>query len=239
MSLKQVGLSHPIKFDWMNLTALEVSREIDHVQIAKHLDEHLREEIQGSESRRKSINSLIRIWAKIPESQIRFQQKAIKLFIDANADERIWLHWGMTLTAYPIFTEAATTIGKLLKLQTYATSGQVHRDIYSNWGQRSTLTKSIQSILTSMKDWGVLQYDSKLRRYIPGKKYKTNRSELESWFIEAFLRSVNKQINIQQLNNTYPLFPLTFKIKPTEIIKNKEFLVNSNYNEESWIKLRI
>ena len=239
MSLRQVGLSHPIKLDWMNLTALEVSRETDLVQIAKHLEEHLREEIQGSESRRKSINSLIRIWATMPESQIRFQQKTIKLFLDANADERIWLHWGMSLTAYPIFTEVVTTIGKLLKLQTYATSGQIHRDIYSHWGQRSTLTKSIRSILTSIKDWKVIQYDSKLRRYIPGKKYTTNRSELEIWFIEAFIRSTNKQINIQQLNNAYPLFPFTFKITPIDITKNKELSINSNYNEESWIKLRI
>jgi len=239
MSLKQVGLSHPIKLDWMNLTALEVSRETDLVQIAKHLDEYLREEIQGSESRRKSINSLIRIWAGMPDSQLWFQQKTLKLFLDANADERIWLHWGMSLAAYPIFTEVVTTIGKLLKLQTYATSGQVHRDIYSHWGQRSTLTKSIQSILISIKDWKVIQYDSKLRRYISGKKYTTNRSELETWFIEAFIRSTNKQINIQQLNNTYTLFPFTFKITPIDIIKNKELSINSNYNEESWIKLRV
>jgi hypothetical protein len=223
----------------MNLAAEETYRLGDPLQVGHHLNELLKNEIKGSESRRKSVLSLVRVWARVPEPQFELQKRGLGLYLDSNTEEKIWLHWGMSIAAFPIFVDVALTIGKLLKLQAYITSGQVHREIYSKWGQRSTLQKAVQSILISMKDWGTLTYDEKLRRYEQGARFSAQTIEIQKWLLEILLFSNNTQINISQINNNPLTYPFKFNINITDIINSNEFIINSYHNEDSFIKLRV
>jgi hypothetical protein len=70
---------------------------------------------------------LMRMWVRVPKEHRQLHQNAIKLFNIVQHQDRIWIHWGMILLAYPFFRDVASTVGRLMLLQGEVTSSQIHR----------------------------------------------------------------------------------------------------------------
>jgi hypothetical protein len=64
------------------------------------------------------------------------------------------------------FFDVATHAGKLLKLHGQANRSQVKRRMTETWGDRSTLERTIQHVLRSMVQWGLLRKGDEPRSLI-------------------------------------------------------------------------
>ena len=63
---KIVGISHRLKRAWLDAVLDRLVQTTDEKELRAFLDEHLREELPGTESRAKATGIILRIWSGVP-----------------------------------------------------------------------------------------------------------------------------------------------------------------------------
>jgi hypothetical protein len=230
--LKRVGFDRNIKLEWLDKTAHLLILEEDKGKIKDVLDNCLTEEIKGKESRRKSINILMRSWVNVKEEHKVRQEKALKLYEKIKGKEKLALHWCMVILAYELFFDVSEIIGKLLNLQNEFSLSTVRRRVYETWGERSTLYYAIDRVLRSMKDWGVIEPNAKPGEYIKTGKIEIESKEVQLLLLETYL-AASQRMNVfyAELEMVNALFPFMIDITLNDI-QNYENLKISNMGME-------
>ena len=154
---KLVGISQKIKRAWLDAVLDRLVRTTDEAELRIFLDEHLKDELPGKESRAKTAGIILRIWSGIPPEHWSLRDRALQMLPRISGQERIWLHWGMTALAYPFFRDTAEVVGRLLGLQDDFTTAQVQARMLTTWGDRATSKDAVQKLITTLVDWGVLR----------------------------------------------------------------------------------
>lgn len=222
-SSKTIGFDRKIELSWLDATAYWTSQGLSkndtHQKLYELLDGRLSDQGERS-ARRKTITVLLHIWRDVPVTLKAFRDEGISLYQRFSGKERVALHWGMCLATYPFFHTAAEAMGKLLALQNYITTSQMHRRMQEIYGERSTLVYAIQRLIRSIAIWGLLE------RKKPG-DYKTkekidlsSKPGISEWLVEAlFYGSSTKMIPYEQLASVSALFPFGLTI-PLEKVAN-------------------
>ncbi len=111
----------------------------------------------NNSGRGKTLTVLTRIWLTVPEQVESLRDRALKCLAAANGENRLAVHWAMVVATHPFFFDVATHVGKLLALHGHANRSQIKRRMTESWGDRSTAERTIQDVLKSMAQWGVLK----------------------------------------------------------------------------------
>jgi hypothetical protein len=190
MNNRRIGFDRELKLDWLDLTAGLVQEGFDIRQTRQELTARLASEIPGQEACRKTVTVLTRLWSRVPLEHQALQSEALDLLPRIVPEERLWLHWGMSLIAYPFFRDVASTAGRLLKLQGEFESTQVLRRMQEAWGQRTTLERAVQRLLQTFVAWGVTRELPSARHvYQAAPPRQTTNLTLALWLMECVLRS--------------------------------------------------
>ncbi len=222
---KTIGFDRKIELAWLDATVYWTSQGLNkddtHRKLYELLDGRLSDRGERS-SRRKTITVLLHIWHGIPGSLIAFRDEGISLYQRYAGKERVALHWGMCLATYPFFHKAAEAIGKLLALQNYVTTSQVHRRMQEFYGERSTLVYATQRLIGSIAGWGLLERKKKPGEYKPGEKIDLrSKPGISKWLIEAlFYGKSTKMIPFEQIASVSSLFPFNVNINLENVSKN-------------------
>jgi hypothetical protein len=220
----RVGIARRIKLEWLDAAAWKAATETDAAEIRKYLDELLRPECRGKEARRKTITALTRIWITVPQEHRSLQQRALRMLVEGSSDTRIWLHWGMTLLAYPFFRDIADIIGRLLALQDEVSLQQIYRRLTEKWGERSYLYRVARHVVRSMVDWDVLQDTSVRGVYVPTQRLETSSAEVQLLLLEALLLAeATPAVILQQLPQLPTAFPFDMNISAAHIRRSERF----------------
>lgn len=187
----------------------------------------------------KSLNVLSRIWIRVPEKHRESRDRGLDLFQKGKPDERLWLHWGMILVAYPVFLDIVVITGRLLGLQGEVTSGQIRRGIVSEWGNRTTLTRSVNRILQSMRDWRVLVKKGNNKPYTRSRKIESDNVDVNLWIIEAIIRAEDAPAQpLTRLERHPALFPFNIKLSRSELLESKYFELSRQGLNRQMVSLR-
>jgi len=218
-----IGFDRRIRLEWLDATAWKTGTEENVAEVRKYLNELLKTEYKNKEARRKTITVLTRIWVRVPDEHRVLQGRARKILFESDPGTRLWLHWGMTLLAYPFFRDITTIIGRLLTLQSEVSLQQISRRLAERWGERSTVRRACQRVVRSMVDWGVLDDTSTPGVYIPVAKKETTAEDVQLWFLEALLCSEPTPIiPLQQLSQIPSAFPFHLDISIITIRQSKQ-----------------
>lgn len=218
-----IGFDRRIRLEWLDAAAWKTGTEVNIAEVRKYLNDLLQSEYQNKEARKKTITVLTRIWARVPEEHRTLQGRALKILLESDPGTRLWLHWGMTLLAYPFFRDIATIIGHLLTLQNEVSLEQIRRRLTERWGDRSTVSRACQRVVRSMVDWGVLEDTAVKGIYIPATKKGPASDNVQLWFLEALLRSEPTPIMpLQQLLQIPSAFPFHLDISVVAIRQSKK-----------------
>ena len=167
----------------------------------------------------KATCILMRAWVTVPQKTAALRDQGLELFEHADASDRLALHWGMCMVAYPFFTMVAESTGRLIRLQGTVAQAQVLRRIWDQIGERATVTRAAQRVLRSLADWKVLDYVEEPGIYKAGPVRTVRNRELALWLIEATLHaSGQKYVSLQTLRTSPSLFPFSLEPVPAGAI---------------------
>lgn len=222
-----VGFDRKIKREWLDALADRVAQDQDAATLRLYLHEILKEEHPGDTARGKTVTVLMRIWALVPEEHHHLREQAFDLLKSISASDRIWLHWGMCLMAYPLFHDMAAAAGRLLKLQDDFTWGQIHRRLIDGWGERTTVKKAVPRLVRSMADWNTLA-ESEERGHFQAMPLLTTKSKpLQLWLLRAsHIAEGNEMIEATQLLSLPSCFPFKITAGKTDVRRCKDFDVH-------------
>jgi hypothetical protein len=190
MNNRRIGFDRELKLNWLDLTAGLVLEGLDIQQLRQELLARLSAEISGDKACKNTVSVLTRIWARVPPEHQSLRAEVLTLLPHVSPPDRLWLHWGMSLLAYPFFHDVAAIVGRLLGLQGEFASTQVLRRMQESWGQRTTLERAVRRLLQTFVAWGVTRELPSARHvYQAAPPRQTTNSTLALWLIECVLRS--------------------------------------------------
>ena len=80
------------------------------------------------------------------------------MLLIGTAEQKVAIHWAMAMGTPSFFYDVASNVGKLLTLHGQANRSQIKRRMTETWGDRSTLERTIQHVLRSITQWGLLRH---------------------------------------------------------------------------------
>lgn len=229
MRLNRIGLSRYIALEWLNETARATKEFRDPEQVKEVLQNTI-DSHEGKEAKRKTIDVLTRTWARVEDEHVSLRDEALDIFDSDNSIEKIMLHWGLLLLAYPIFRDVTESIGKLSNLQGYVTISQVKRSIKKDWGDRTTLNKTVDRIFQSLVEWNVLQgTDGSFKL---NKKICASKVNVQKWLLTSLLQSIKPRlVSSDDLLTHSSLFPFSFDITIKQLTEcSKIEIINQGSN---------
>ena len=190
----QIGFSQRIRLEWFEQTANLILVGNDKARINDTLQDFLQDRVSvGGTSvrgnREKAITILLKTWLTVPCELGTLRDEGLELLQGLRRKDRIAVHWGMALAAYPFWGAVAAHTGRLLRLQGTAAAAHVQRRIREKYGERETASRAARRVLRSFIDWGVLNETHDKGVYEQGRQYSVDEPRLIAWMVEASLRA--------------------------------------------------
>jgi len=222
-----VGFDRKIKKEWLDALADQAARGEDVPALRRYLHKLLKEDHPAETARGKTVTVLMRIWVHVPEEHQPIRAQAFDLLKKIRSSDRIWLHWGMCMLAYPLFRGTATATGRLLKLQDEFTLVQLQRRLIDVWGERSTVKRACQRIVRSMIEWDTLADFDGPGHFRAATKLTARSRALQLWFLRAgHSASEAEMVESQQLLNLPSSFPFKLTIGKTDLRRSGHFAMH-------------
>lgn len=232
---KMIGLSRNLKLQWLNKVAELVLEGLTEQEIKEQLNLYLSFEISSVINIRKTREILMNIWVYENDYSKKIRATALEL-IRNYPEYSVPIHWCMMLTAYPVFADMCRFIGKMAEFQDELTLAQLKQKLFDEWGERTTLFHSIDKLVSTLKELGVIVCDK------PG-IYRIKLHRVNNSNVSAFLVYVMMLVNdcgyyaITDINSSTYLFPFEYKIEKKILLEDKRFTMN-NFGGDLSISLR-
>ncbi len=184
--------------------------------------------MHGSEAQRKTIDVLSAIWVKTEKSAPGIRQEALGLFHTlSSSQERLWLHYGMALICYPFFRKCTAAIGQISRTGEMVTRKMVKDRIAGDYGHLGGLDRSVERVLASLLDWGILTPGEKKNQYHIQLKNFSSSNEVQSWLLCcALFAHPSEALPFNDLLHLPELFPFNLTIGIDYLRRDARFEVN-------------
>jgi hypothetical protein len=216
---KGIGFNRNIKLAWLDAAAAFCAEMDEATAVRGRLLPIIQSEI-SAENSRKIIDILLNIWFKSKEERPALWQQAIQIFQETTAlSDRVWLHYGLTITAYPFFWQAVTIIGQQSRYAETITTAAVRQALYAELGELGSVEAATSRVIFSLRDWGILATGDQRNEYRP--QYRvlaTERPLLEQWLLSCALHAhAAEQISVTDLLHLPALFPFNFTVSAADL----------------------
>ncbi|GAB7386950.1 hypothetical protein BSNK01_07860 [Bacillaceae bacterium] len=214
-----VGFDYNLRLHQLDFIAREMVRVPSVKELYQLVEQYLMSDIAGSEARKKARTVLFKTWVKVPPEHTEVRDLALKLFPDVSPEERLILHWGLILMAYPFFRDMAEQAGRLLHIQGEFSSLQIGRKMRALYGEREKVKVGMKKILQTWRDFQVIAPKGQV--YV-AKKHAVAHPALKQWLCEAYLRATGKAgVEINRVDEEMSLFPFAFTLSDYELKGNE------------------
>ena len=224
---KMVGLSRNIKLVWLNKTVEFINEGLSGEELKSALHEYLSYEIKSKDNLRKTRDILLRLWSYENEDLTQLRKDALAT-INTDSDNALAANWALMLVAYPVFADICKLVGKMSEYQDEITLSQLKQKMFDEWGERTTLYHSMDKIIATLKDFGVLKSDRPGKYVVTKKKIKNDSVTL--LLLKAAMKSSGEHYySIPSLSNMSVLFPFEYTPK-MEVLLNDKSITNSSFD---------
>ncbi len=212
---KGIGFNRNIKRVWLDAAAAFCAETDDAAVIRARLEPIIALEISSRANIRKTIDILLNIWHKSRAISPGLYDQAAAIFQETAAPgDRLWLHYGLTLLAYPFFNTVAGIMGQISRYEPELTAGQVRKQTMAELGQLGSLNEALSRIIFSLRDWGILVNGAKQYHYAPQFQHlTTEQTRLETWLLTCALAAhAAAELPIADLLKLPQLFPFRLTV---------------------------
>jgi hypothetical protein len=202
-----IGFDRYIERSWLEQVAEWVVQGNSRDDLQQLVDDYLAPFINGATSLRKTKNVLFGVWVNTSDKNRPFKEQAINHLKTCTREERLALHWGLSIASYPFFASLARLIGRLLRLQDDIISKELVRRSVEQHGDTESVRRATVRLLQSFGEWGVLIPESK-SLFHPPEKIKLNNPELVTWLLASvFFSNGRDRISIEEIMSDPAWFP--------------------------------
>ena len=224
---RRIGFDRHIKLDWLDTMAGIVKKEPDINKIRIDMHSYFEKEFPLYEARRKTITVLSRIWYKVPKEHLDIRNRGLELLPNLEQKDRIWIHWGLTLLAFPFVRDIATYLSRCFSLNDSCSTQEITRKMEESWGYRTTMKRALDRVIQSFDNWNVIVKDEKNGIITTKLRLKSSDKSLNLWLLEAILLAENDHsIPMDQVNKIPSGFPFDFSLTYSDILESNRFSVN-------------
>ncbi len=212
---KGIGFNRNIFLPWLDAAAALCADTNDPAEIRARLEPVVGQDLKGVEARRKTIDILINIWLKSREVAPHLRAEAVPWFQTTPVtDDRLWLHYGLTLVYYPFFRECAAIIGQFSRHEGAITNRMVKQRLVAERGHLGSLDRAEECVVASLRNWGILTESDQRYAYVPQRQALTASSTgLEAWLLACALRAhPAEELLFADLLHLPELFPFRFTL---------------------------
>jgi hypothetical protein len=232
---KRIGFDRMIEIDWLDAIASSIREQKNLNDIRDEMHNLLESEFPQYEARRKTITVLLRIWYKVPSENKAIRDHALLLLPQLNHNDRLWIHWGMILLAFPFFKDITRILNRCFSFHDSCASAEIQRKMEETWGKRYTMKRALGRVLQSLKSWDIIRKESTSENFISRPQIFAQNKEVEFWFIEALLLSQESQSIPMDLITRFPeAFPFGITLEQSDIMNSGRFTIqqlSGNRNE--------
>ena len=242
---RMIGYNRTVKLRWLDEALDLFLAGMSDADIYEALRERLKDELSvGSTaqrgSREKTITLLMKTWIRVPPPLQELREDGVRLLQGVRRSERLPLHWGMTMAAYPFWRVVADVTGRLFRLQGTAAPMQVQRRVKELLGEREAATRSARYVLRAFVDWGVIVDSARNGEYSPVPPFSVTDSKLAVWLLEAAVVSTpGGVLEFRSLVNGPCLFPFQIgRLTPEQLPESGRLEVVRHSLEETVVCVR-
>ncbi|RFA35520.1 hypothetical protein CAI16_07710 [Virgibacillus dokdonensis] len=219
---KPVGFDQKVLLNHLDYTANQTKKH-SRKEMYTVLDNYLRDDITGVKSRKNAITMLMKIWYRVDDELKPIRDEILEEFSQLTNEERLLVHWGLTIAAYPFFKDVSNEFGRLFQLQDEVSSKAINNRMKEAYGDRRRVEVATSAVLGSMKAWNIIQPVSK-SIYTISEKIIITSSLIQSFFVQILLNVLDSDALHVDLIENHPLFfPFNCELNITELRERKSF----------------
>lgn len=237
---KKIGFDRTIAIEWLDAGTAQVAKGQSPTQVRQYLWDFLEDVEPGNTNnsgRGKTLTVLTRIWVAVPLNAERLKEAALRCFLSGTAEQRVAIHWSMAMGTHPFFYDVVSNVGKLLTLNGQANRSQIKRRMTETWGDRSTLERTIQHVLRSITQWGLLRHGQEKGSLIAPARRIAVTDEIAELLIHAVLLSQGHGLPLSQLAAHPALFPFDLQFQPALLRKSNYMRVQRQGDQSDFVEL--
>ncbi len=229
---QRIGFGKKIRLDWLIVALRSRARSIPFPDVCDELSLLIAETNPGRVAISKALSNIRQVVFEPIPVCADFAERGVTLYRQNGAIAALPVLWGLSITSYSFFSQTASTIGRLLRLQEQFSAHEMVRRLTERVGDRRYVDRVARYNLSSLINWGILRYTLSDKMYRFSTFQYINDAETVAWLYEALLRSIDRSaLPIQQVLAHPMLFP--FKIEApasAKIVKANSNLVINRQN---------
>jgi hypothetical protein len=236
-----IGLDRRVDLEWLDAAADLAAAGAATAERRAHLWSLLEGAVSGDKfnsARGKTVTVLHHVWGDVPGPAASLRGRAVAQLEGSTPDDRLALHWAMMVGTYPVFTDSAASVGRLLALQGSFTLAHLTRRLVAVWGERSTLERAGQRIVRSMVQWGALRDTATRGMYEALPRRRKVGPSIAVVLIEALLVDADEaSVHLDQLTGHPALFPFDLDLNAGHIRGASQFRVHRQGLDADFVEL--
>ncbi len=237
---RRIGFDRTIAAEWLDAAVARAMTGEAPEATRKFLWDFLADVELGethNSGRGKTLTVLTRIWEDVPEQAEPLKRAALKCVAATTGNRRLAVHWAMVARTHPFFFDVATHVGKLLKLHGQASRSQIKRRMTETWGDRSTLERTIQHVLRSMAQWGLLRKGEEPGSLIGPPQRVCINDDVGQLLLHSVLLGHGKGLPFSHLLDHPALFPFAVYATARDLTRNPIFRVQRQSDQSDFVEL--
>jgi hypothetical protein len=236
-----IGFDRRIDLEWLDAAAAQAAAGAPTDEMRAYLWNLLDGTVSGDKfnsARGKTVTVLNHIWGEVPGPATSLRERAVTQLARSKPDERLAFHWAMMVGTYPVFTDTAAAIGRLLTLQGNFTLAHLTRRLVGVWGGRTSLKRAAQRIVRSMVQWGVLRDTATRGMYEAAPHRRKMGPVVGTLLIEALLVDAEEaSVPLDQLTGHPAIFPFDLDVSASHVRAASQFRVHRQGLNSDFVEL--
>lgn len=219
---KTVGFLCALKPEWLDKTVDLVNEGIVPESIREILTNTISSELKSPDNIRKTREMLMKLWVHpFPDAKMNYIRCQALEAIKDGTESRNVLHWCMLLISFPVFSDVAGMVGKMLNMQESFTLAWLKGKLAEEWGARATLLRSVEKVMQTMRQMGIVFSENGI--------YQVNSSIVDNVTLKRIMVKTILSLKLRayyepsELAHVAQMFPFEYSIDSELVFGNQYF----------------